>query len=125
MDSDIQKYYQYALTMQAADALLDNNDLVDDSVEQDLVREEANFTPTKAAEFVARFDAISHGKRGQALHLTQPSGRIDLDFLIVKVVEKSGSPWFGHRNDWSTVNHDISTVFRAVKAYINGVNCGT
>ena len=63
-------------------------------------------------------------KRGQALHLTQRSGRIGLDFLGLKVVEESGLPWLKHRNDWSTVNYDISAVFRVVKAYINGVNCG-
>ncbi len=63
--------------------------------------------------------AVYESPDSLALHpYFQIALRTGLDFLCVKVVEKSGLPWFRHRSDWSTVNYDISTVFRAVKGRI-------
>jgi len=55
---DLTKYYDYALTMQAAYALLDTPNT---SIE-DILREESTskFTLTQAQEFVARFNTVDH-----------------------------------------------------------------
>ncbi len=62
MDEDILKYYDYALTMQAAYAELTPASIGENAVDLELRLQEptANFTATKAEEFVLRFDAISH-----------------------------------------------------------------
>ena len=61
MSTQINQYYDYALTMQAAYGLFDPNNLQNSAIETILKNADtSNFTISQAQEFVNRFSAISH-----------------------------------------------------------------